>query len=53
MTCSEIGRLASGCTVLAAMQIHQIGNLLCAVVNLLNDPAGLARLLNDILAILG
>jgi hypothetical protein len=30
-----------------------LGNLLCAVVNLLNNPAGLARLLNDILAILG
>jgi hypothetical protein len=30
-----------------------LGNLLCAVVNLLNDPSGLARLLNNILAILG
>jgi hypothetical protein len=27
-----------------------LGNLLCAVVNLLNDPTGLARLLNQILA---
>jgi hypothetical protein len=30
-----------------------LGNLLCAVVNLLNDPSGLARVLNNILAILG
>jgi len=30
-----------------------LGNLLCAVTNLLNDPSGLARLLNQILAILG
>ena len=30
-----------------------LGNLLCAVTNLLNDPSGLARLLNSILAILG
>jgi hypothetical protein len=31
-----------------------LGNLLCAVANLLNDPTGLARLLNQILdAILG
>ena len=29
-----------------------LGNLLCAVANLLNDPGGLARLLNQILAIL-
>jgi hypothetical protein len=29
-----------------------LGNLLCAVVNLLNDPTGLARLLNQILALL-
>jgi hypothetical protein len=29
-----------------------LGNLLCAVTNLLNDPTGLARLLNQILAIL-
>jgi hypothetical protein len=29
-----------------------LGNLLCAVVNLLNDPSGLARLLNQILAAL-
>jgi hypothetical protein len=30
-----------------------LGNLLCAVVNLLNDPTGLTRLLNSILDILG
>jgi hypothetical protein len=30
-----------------------LGNLLCAVANLLNDPSGLAKLLNSILAILG
>jgi hypothetical protein len=30
-----------------------LGNLLCGVVNLLNDPSGLSRLLNNILAILG
>jgi len=29
-----------------------LGNLLCAVANLLNDPSGLARLLNQILAAL-
>ena len=29
-----------------------LGNLLCAVTNLLNDPSGLARLLNQILAAL-
>ena len=29
-----------------------LGNLLCAVVNLLNDPTGLSRLLNSILDIL-
>jgi hypothetical protein len=29
-----------------------LGNLLCAVTNLLNDPTGLARLLNSILDIL-
>jgi hypothetical protein len=29
-----------------------LGNLLCAVANLLNDPGGLARLLNQILAAL-
>jgi hypothetical protein len=29
-----------------------LGNLLCAVVNLLNDPSGLSRLLNQILAAL-
>lgn len=29
-----------------------LGNLLCAVANLLNDPTGLARLLNSILDIL-
>jgi hypothetical protein len=29
-----------------------LGNLLCAVVGLLDDPSGLARVLNDILAIL-
>ena len=29
-----------------------LGNLLCAVANLLNDPSGLARLLNSILAAL-
>ena len=30
-----------------------LGNLLCGVANLLNDPSGLARLLNSILALLG
>jgi hypothetical protein len=30
-----------------------LGNLLCAVVGLLDNPSGLARVLNDILAILG
>ena len=30
-----------------------LGNLLCAVAGLLDNPSGLARLLNDILAILG
>lgn len=30
-----------------------LGNLLCGVANLLNDPSGLAKLLNSILAILG
>jgi hypothetical protein len=30
-----------------------LGNLLCGVANLLNDPSGLARILNQILAILG
>jgi len=30
-----------------------LGNLLCAVTNLLNDPTGLTRLLNSILDILG
>ena len=30
-----------------------LGNLLCAVTNLLNDPTGLSKLLNSILAILG
>ena len=30
-----------------------LGNLLCAVTNLLNNPSGLAGLLNQILAILG
>jgi hypothetical protein len=30
-----------------------LGNLLCAVTNLLNNPSGLARLLNSILDILG
>jgi hypothetical protein len=30
-----------------------LGNLLCAVANLLNNPSGLANLLNQILAILG
>jgi hypothetical protein len=30
-----------------------LGNLLCAVANLLNNPSGLARLLNQILAVLG
>ena len=29
-----------------------LGNLLCSVVNLLNDPSGLAKLLNQILALL-
>jgi hypothetical protein len=29
-----------------------LGNLLCAVVNLLNDPSGLSRLLNSILDLL-
>jgi hypothetical protein len=29
-----------------------LGNLLCSVANLLNDPTGLARLLNQILALL-
>jgi hypothetical protein len=29
-----------------------LGNLLCAVANLLNDPSGLARLLNSILDLL-
>jgi hypothetical protein len=29
-----------------------LGNLLCAVANLLNNPSGLARILNQILAIL-
>ena len=29
-----------------------LGNLLCAVAGLLDQPAGLAKLLNDILAIL-
>jgi hypothetical protein len=29
-----------------------LGNLLCGVVNLLNDPTGLAKLLNQILALL-
>ena len=29
-----------------------LGNLLCSVANLLNDPSGLSRLLNSILAIL-
>jgi hypothetical protein len=29
-----------------------LGNLLCAVANLLNDPTGLARILNQILALL-
>jgi len=29
-----------------------LGNLLCGVANLLNDPSGLARLLNHILALL-
>ena len=30
-----------------------LGNLLCGVANLLNDPTGLSRLLNSILALLG
>ena len=30
-----------------------LGNLLCAVTNLLNDPTGLTRVLNSILALLG
>ena len=30
-----------------------LGNLLCAVVNLLNDPTGLARLLNSVLDVIG
>jgi hypothetical protein len=30
-----------------------LGNLLCGVAGLLDNPSGLARLLNDILAILG
>ena len=30
-----------------------LGNLLCAVAGLLDNPSGLARLLNQILAILG
>jgi len=30
-----------------------LGNLLCGVANLLNDPSGLSRLLNSILALLG
>jgi hypothetical protein len=30
-----------------------LGNLLCAVANLLNDPSGLSRLLNSILDIIG
>ena len=30
-----------------------LGNLLCAVAGLLDDPTGLAKLLNQILAILG
>lgn len=30
-----------------------LGNLLCAVAGLLDNPSGLARILNDILAILG
>ena len=30
-----------------------LGNLLCAVTNLLNNPSGLANLLNQILSILG
>jgi hypothetical protein len=30
-----------------------LGNLLCAVVGLLDNPGGLARLLNDLLGILG
>ena len=30
-----------------------LGNLLCAVTNLLNNPNGLARLLNSILDLLG
>jgi hypothetical protein len=29
-----------------------LGNLLCSVANLLNDPSGLAKLLNQILALL-
>ena len=29
-----------------------LGNLLCAVANLLNDPSGLAKVLNQILALL-
>jgi hypothetical protein len=30
-----------------------LGNLLCGVANLLNDPSGLSRLLNSILGLLG
>ena len=30
-----------------------LGNLLCAVTNLLNNPSGLARLLNSIIGLLG
>ena len=32
---------------------HLLGNLLCAVANLLNNPSGLARLLTQILGALG
>ena len=55
-TCGQVGEdwpiTAFTSMFMHADWLHLLGNLLCAVTNLLNDPSGLARLLNSILDIL-
>jgi hypothetical protein len=48
----DLSRIVLDITAVAGAG-NLLGNLLCAVANLLNDPSGLARLLNQILDILG
>ena len=47
----ELSRIVLDITAQAGAG-NLLGNLLCAVVNLLNDPTGLSRLLNSILDLL-